>query len=144
MSITPEAFLDTSVLMYALAGDQTGKHAVAADLVARGFESGRFAVSSQVMLELFVTLTRRVDTPLAHAEAAAFVDALGTWPVVPLTPAIVQAAVALSDRHGIPVWDSVTLEAARSAGCPVVYSEGLPNGTSYDGIEVRNPFEAPA
>jgi predicted nucleic acid-binding protein len=144
MSATPEAFLDTNILVYALANDDAAKHAVAADLVARGFETGCFAVSTQVMLELFVTVTRKLATPLSHADASAFLDALASWPVVSMTPGIVQAAVALAARHRVSVWDAAILEAARSLGCGVVYSEDLGDGVSYDGIIVRNPFTRPA
>jgi predicted nucleic acid-binding protein len=140
MSAALEGFVDTNILVYALAGDDPAKHAVAAELVARGFETGRFAVSTQVMLELFVTVTRKLATPLSHADATAFLDALSAWPVVSMTPAIVRAAAALTARHKITVWDAAILEAARSVGCTVVYSEDLGHGASYDGIAVRNPF----
>ncbi|MGV8040238.1 MAG: PIN domain-containing protein [Thermoanaerobaculaceae bacterium] len=140
---TPEAFLDTNILVYALADDDAARHAVAAELVSRGFETGRFAVSTQVMLELFVTVTRKLATPLSHADASAFLDALAAWPVVSMTPGIVQAAVAQAARHRLSVWDATILEAARSAGCAVVYSEDLGDGASYDGIVVRNPFTRP-
>lgn len=143
MSAAPEAFLDTEILVYALAGDDPAKHAVAADLVAHGFETGCFAVSTQVMLELFVAVTRKIGRPLSHADAAAFLDALGAWPVASMTPGIVQAAVALAARHKVSVWDAAILEAARSLGCAVVYSEDLGDGASYDGIVVRNPFTQP-
>jgi predicted nucleic acid-binding protein len=144
MSATPEAFLDTNILVYALASDDAAKHAVAADLVARGFATGSFAVSTQVMLELFVTVTRKLATPLSHADASAFLDALAAWPVASMTPGIVQAAIALASRHRVSVWDAAILEAARSLGCSVVYSEDLGDGVSYDGIIVRNPFTRPA
>lgn len=140
MPAGPEAFLDTNIIVYALAGDDADKHGTAADLVARGFETGCFAVSTQVMLELFVTVTRKLAAPLSHADAAAFLGALAAWPVVSMTPAIVEAAVALAGRHRVSVWDAAVLEAARSAGCAVVYSEDLGDGASYDGIVVCNPF----
>ena len=143
MSAVPEAFLDTNVLVYALAAGEEEKHRVAALLVAPGFAEGRFAVSTQVMLDLFVTVTRKLAAPLSHADASAFLDALNAWPVVPMTPEIVQAAVALTGRHRLSLWDAAIIEAARDARCPVVYSEDPGDGTSYDGIVVRNPFARP-
>lgn len=143
MNAAPEAFLDTNVLVYALASGEQEKHRVAASLVARGFEAGCFAVSTQVMLELFVTITRKLSTPLNHADASAFLEALGAWPVVSMTPEIVKAAVGLAGRHRISVWDAAIIEAARSSRSPVVYSEDLGDGTSYNGIVVRNPFTRP-
>jgi len=57
------------VLVYALAAGEEEKHRVAALLVTRGFAEGCFAVSTQVMLELFVTVTRKLAAPLSHANA---------------------------------------------------------------------------
>lgn len=143
MTAAPEAFLDTNILVYALTADDPAKHRAAAKLVALGFKTGCFVVSTQVMLELFVTVTRKLAKPMSHADAAAFLDALEAWPVVSTTPGIVHAAVALAERSRISVWDATILEAARSAGCLVVYSEDLSDGASYDGVTVRNPFQHP-
>lgn len=101
-------------------------------------------MSTQVMLELYVTVTRKLPAPLNHADACAFLEALGAWAVVSMTPEIVQAAVGLAGRHRISVWDAAMIETARSSRSPVVYSEGLGDGTSYDGIVVRNPFTRPS
>jgi predicted nucleic acid-binding protein len=143
MPAAPEAFLDTNVLVYALAKDAPAKHAVAAALVERGFHEGCFAISTQVMLELFVTLTRKIAQPLAAGEARSFLAALATWPVVAADAALVLAAVDLAQRYKLSLWDAAIVEAARLAGCGVLYSEDLAAGATYAGVTVANPFAPP-
>jgi predicted nucleic acid-binding protein len=140
MSVEVEAFLDTNVLVYAVAPDEAGKHRVARDLVQRGFETGAFAVSTQVLLELYVTTTRKIAAPLSADEALGFVRALCEWQVVPHTPELVTAALERADRLRISPWDAAILEAARGIGCTRVLSEDLGHGVDYGGVRVENPF----
>jgi predicted nucleic acid-binding protein len=137
-----EALLDTNVLVYAFAADRDARHEVAARLVGEGFERGCFAITTQVMKELYVTVTRKVATPLTESEAVAVLRALLSWPVVTSTPAMVVAAAEASSRWRISLWDAAIIEAARSAGCRLVLSEDLKNGMDYGGVTVRNPFLA--
>jgi predicted nucleic acid-binding protein len=53
------AFLDTNVLVYAVSLDEPDKQKRAREIVARGFAEGCYAVSTQVLLELYVNVTVR-------------------------------------------------------------------------------------
>jgi predicted nucleic acid-binding protein len=53
---------------------------------------------------------------------------------------VLQAALAIKERHGLSYWDSAILAAARAAGCREVWSEDLAGGHDYDGVGVVNPF----
>jgi len=144
MTARVEAFLDTNVLVYSLVGDEPEKHSVAQTLVARGFETGCFAVSTQVLLELFVTATRKLTQPLSLTDAAALISALSTWPVVPVTSELVQKAVARSIRNRVSVWDACIVEAARVCGCRTVLSEDMAHGQSFEDIVIHDPFRPDA
>lgn len=142
MSGEIEAFLDTNVLVYAVSRDEGTKHDKARQLVQRGFEEGCFAISTQVLLELYVTVTRKLATPLSPDEALAFVTALAEWRVIGHGSDLILAALALADRLQISPWDAAILEAARRAGCDHVLTEDLSDGASYAGIRTENPFRA--
>ena len=103
---------------------------------------GCYAISTQVLLEFYVTATRKLATPLRAEDALAFVTALEEWRVVGHTSELVLSALAAADRLGISPWDAAILEAAREAGCPRLLSEDLSHGQDYDGIVVENPFVA--
>lgn len=140
MNAEIEAFLDTNVLVYAVSVDEGGKYQRAREIVRRGFEDGCYAISTQVLLEFYVTVTRKLAEPLSAEEALAFATALGEWRVVGHTPELVLSAVAAADRLQISPWDAAILEAAREAGCSLLVSEDLSEGQDYDGVRVENPF----
>lgn len=135
-----EAFLDTNVLVYAVSEGEGDKHERAREIVRKGFEEGCYAISTQVLLEFYVTATRKLATPLPQDDALSFVTALAEWRVVGHTPDLVLSALAAASRLRISPWDAAILEAAREAGCPRLVSEDLSHGQDYDGIQVENPF----
>jgi len=136
------AFVDSNVLVYAVSSDEPEKQKVAREIVARGFTEGCFAISTQVMLEVYVNVTRKAKIGLPPREAFEYVRAFAEWPVIEMTPALVLAALGLAERSQISPWDATILETARQAGCRTVLSEDLGDGQAYGGIMVENPFFA--
>ncbi|NBC12189.1 MAG: PIN domain-containing protein, partial [Gammaproteobacteria bacterium] len=55
-------FLDTNVLVYIFDGDEPDKQAVARQLLR---DSGEIRLSTQVLSEFYVTVTRKLARPLA-------------------------------------------------------------------------------
>jgi predicted nucleic acid-binding protein len=143
MSADLAAFVDSNVLVYAVSDDEPEKQRRAREIVARGFTEGCFAISTQVMLEVYVNVTRKAKIGLPPREAFEYVRALAEWPVVDMTPELVLAALELSDRSKISPWDAAILETARQAGCKRVISADLGDGQVYGGITVENPFREP-
>jgi len=41
----------------------------------------------------------------------------------------------------VSFWDGLIIQAARSAGCRILYTEDLQHGRRFDGLEVVNPFD---
>ena len=134
------AFVDTSVLVYAVAADQPARQRVAREIVERGFVEGRFATSTQVLLEVYDILTRRAEVKLPAIEALDYVRALREWHVVEVDTDLVTAALALAEREGISPWDATILAAARQADCMRILSDALPAGRVVEGVRVENPF----
>jgi predicted nucleic acid-binding protein len=133
-------FVDTSVLVHAVCTDHPARQKKAREIVERGFVEGCFATSTQVLLELYDVLTRRAASPLPLPQAADYFRALRQWHVVEVDADLVAAALATSERDGLPAWDAAIVEAARRADCTRVLSESLPAGRTYEGIRVENPF----
>jgi predicted nucleic acid-binding protein len=142
MSADLLAFVDSNVLIYAVSRDDPAKHRRAREIVARGFTEGCFAISPQVMFEVYVNVTRKARINLPAGKALEYVRALAEWPVVVMTPDLVLAALNLARRAKISPWDAAILETARQARCRTVLSEDLADGGVYDGITVENPFSA--
>jgi predicted nucleic acid-binding protein len=142
MSADLAGFVDSNVLVYAVSDDAPDKQRRAREIVAQGFTDGCFAISTQVMMEVYVNITRKAKVGMPPQEALEYVRAFAEWPVVQMTPELVLAALGLAQRSRISPWDAAILEAARQAGCKKVISEDLGAGQLYGVIVVENPFAA--
>jgi len=133
-----DCFLDTNVIVYAAAGRgvEEPKRERALDLI----ETREFGLSAQVLQEFYVTVVRKVATPLAPAEALEWIEQLEAFPCLSLDSALVKIAAEISARHRISYWDGAIIAAAESLGAPIVYSEDLGHGQRYGSVEVINPF----
>jgi predicted nucleic acid-binding protein len=131
------SFLDSNVVVYAFDGADPSKQRRALEILADG---QRLVLSTQVLLETWWVLTRRLARPLAEAAAEAVLQQLCRLPVVGADSELVLRAVRISRSHRVAIWDAMILEAARSAGCSRVLSEDLQHGRDFDGLQVVNPF----
>jgi len=137
-----ECFLDTNVLVYAVssAPAEAAKKAKALEIV----EQRDFGLSAQVLQELYVTLTRKIATPLPAEEAVALLDELRKFPLVPTDYPLVVAGIEASLRYGIDYWDGAIIGAATRLGAPILFTEDLNHGQQYGSVRAVNPFRADA
>lgn len=131
------AFLDTNVVVYAFDRADPEKQAAAISILEGG---DRLVVSTQVLLETWWVLTRRLAEPLPEDQASSVIDTLTELPVVNTDPELVKRAIRTSRRSEVAIWDAMIIEAARSAGCHRVLSEDLQDGRDYDGLVIEDPF----
>jgi predicted nucleic acid-binding protein len=131
-------FVDTNVLVYSIDRGAPGKRARARALLA---ELGHvMTISSQVLLEFYAIATRKLATSISSDEAARRVADLARLDVVSITPSLVHAAVALSRRQQISVWDAQIVEAAQARRCTRLLTEELQDGRQFGDLRVENPF----
>jgi len=65
----------------------------------------------------------------------------GLCRVVPLSEETHDRGVAIAERYGFSVYDSLILAATLLTDCTTVYSEDLQDGQCIeDRLKVRNPF----
>ena len=132
-------FVDTNVLLYrvSLVEAEAAKHRIATELLA----STDLRLSVQVLQEFYVQSTRSTrDDALTHEEATELIRSWKRFNPVSITPEILDAALVARERWGISYWDAAIIEAARCAGCDIVFSEDLNDGQDYGGVRVVNPF----
>lgn len=132
-------FVDTNVWVYGVDTAEPGKRRVAHD-VLRSLASERVVVSSQVLAEFYVVVTRKLDRPLSELDAAEAVRRMSTLEVVPHDAELVNAAIGTATRHQLSLWDSLVVEAAALAGCERLLTEDLQAGLELRGVLVVNPF----
>lgn len=130
-------FVDTNVVVYAFDSADPTRQRIAIELLEGG---ERLVVSTQVLLETWWVLTRRLAEPLDETQATDVIGRLCELPVVSTDPQLVKQAIDTSRRFDIAIWDALIIEAARAAGCKRVLSEDLQTGQDFDGVTVENPF----
>jgi predicted nucleic acid-binding protein len=136
------SFVDTNVLVYALDKSNSPKKRVAQRLINELMEEDRLRVSTQVLQELFVTLTRKVKQPCSSEEALAVLEDLTAWPLMAVDYAAIRAAVRLADEAELSFWDALVVVAAARTGAAVLYTENLNDGQEILGVRISNPFAA--
>ncbi|MCQ0986839.1 PIN domain-containing protein [Jiella marina] len=130
------AFFDTNIIVYA--ADTASPDPVKRDAARRLMQIRQIVTSTQVMLELYSVLRRK----LAYGADAAmqWVRTLQDDDVVALAPSDVIEALQTAHRHDISHWDGLIIVAAARAGLDLVYSEDLNHGQTYGDVRVCNPF----
>ena len=133
-------FVDTNVLAYAHDSSDQVRQPIASAVVGDLWRTRSGVLSTQVLTEFYVVVTRKFDPPLARREARALVDAYAAWPVVQVDSPLIVAASALEEQHSLSFWDALIIEGARRAGADRLVSEDLQHGRRIAGLVIENPF----
>ena len=132
---------DTNVLVYAYDRSEPQKQRRALEVLDRLAVSRVGVISTQVLAEFFVAVTRKIETPLSVSEAYVRVkNYLQAWTVLDLTGMIVLEAVRGVREHQFNFWDAQIWAAARLNQIPVVFSEDFNAGVVTEGVHFVNPF----
>jgi predicted nucleic acid-binding protein len=134
-----KTFVDTNVLIYAHDVDAKEKHAVAREALYELWANRTGFLSTQVLQEFYVNVTRKLSKPLMKKSARAVVDKYALW-CVDTTPAEIAVAFRLEDEARIGFWDALICAAALKTGAERILSEDLNPGQKIAGIRVVNPF----
>ena len=129
-----EVFVDSNVLLYLLSGDPTKADRAEALLAAGG------TISVQVLNEFASVASRKLGMSMPEIrEFLGVVRAVCT--VEPISEAAHDRGLAVSERYGFSIYDSMIVASALLAGCATLFSEDLQDGQVIDDqLTVRNPF----
>ena len=135
-------FVDTNILVYAYDLSAGEKHQLARSILQHLWQTKTGCLSVQVMQELFVTLTQKVQRPLSTDKARMIVADFSTWQVHAPDGEDVLGAIDIQQRFQLSFWDAMILRSASQLGAKVVFSEDLIHGQDYGGFQVVNPLGA--
>jgi predicted nucleic acid-binding protein len=137
-----KTFVDTNILIYAHDVEAQTKHQIAQGILRELWNRRAGALSTQVLQEFYVNVTRKIASPLSKPSARAVVDSYVVW-CVDTTPLEISAAFRIEDECRIGFWDALIIAAARKAGADRILSEDLNAGQVIAGVRVENPFSKP-
>ncbi len=131
-----DVFLDTSILLYMVTGEDP--RAEVAELVLRA--GG--VVSVQVLNEFINVARRKYAMDWTEIEIAIVGIRRLCDSVVPITIHTHETGLYIAQRYGYRIYDSLLLAAAIEAGCRTLYSEDMQHGQKIGSLTIRNPFLA--
>jgi predicted nucleic acid-binding protein len=130
--MSDRTFVDTNILVYAHDLDAGKKHEVAKAKVTELWESQSGVISTQVLQELYVTLTRKIPSPLNRAQVRRILSNY-------LASVILQAS-EIEEAYSISFWDAMVVAAASMKNAAIILTEDLNEGQQLEGITIVNPF----
>jgi predicted nucleic acid-binding protein len=133
-------FLDTNVLVYAFDRSAGFKHERASALVQDLWQSGTGSVSTQVLQEFSVIVTRKIPKPLSVEQTEGIVRDMLQWEVVVNDGAALLEAFEILKKYQFSFWDALIVSAAVRSGAHTLYSEDLSHSQKVLGILIENPF----
>ena len=134
------AFFDTNVLVYLYDADAPEKQAHARELFESEAMAGRAIISTQVLQEFYVAVTRKLAVPLEPESAEEVVRNLAKLPVVSVDENRILSAIARSRRLKLSFWDASIIETALAGGAKRLFTEDLQHVLAISGLTVENPF----
>jgi predicted nucleic acid-binding protein len=129
-------FLDTNVLIYAVAKDDPRSEIAEALLSAGG------VVSVQVFNEFAAAARRKLG--MSWDDITEVLDAIRVLCPSPLAVTIEMhdAAVKIARTYGLHMYDALVVAAALAADCETLYTEDLQDGQVIeDQMTIRDPFK---
>jgi len=135
-----KTFVDSNVQIYAHDADAGSKQRIAAEQPRKLWESGAGLLSTQVLQEFYVNVTRKIASPVAASAAREVVRDYAAWIESSVTAATIVRASEIGEVWRISFWDAMILAAAEQSGAGRLPTEDLNAGEKIAGIEIVNPF----
>ena len=137
--MSDKTFIDTNVLIYAHDIDANAKHKIAKEVLQELWSERTGVLSTQVLQEFYVNVTRKIPSPLSKDLARLVVSSYAIW-CLETTPTEILAAFRIEDESRIGFWDALIVSSAAKLGATRILSEDLNAGQRIAGILVVNPF----
>ncbi|AXC12961.1 PIN domain protein [Acidisarcina polymorpha] len=137
--MSAKTFVDTNLLVYAYDVDAGSKQERAIDVLTELWRSREGRLSTQVLQEFYVSVTRKLTSRLSRTAARRAVELYSSWSV-DITPTDIVAAFRIEDEAKISFWDALILSSAQKIGASRILSEDLNTGQKVAGIVIENPF----
>lgn len=139
--MTGKFLVDTNILVYAYDRSEADKQKKALDILDVLAENSAGVLSAQILSEFFVTVTKKIPSPLSASEAYdSLNNYISSWTIVDINSFIVLEAAKGIQTHNFSYWDSLIWATARMNQIPTVLSEDFSHNSSVEGIRFLNPF----
>lgn len=133
-------FVDTNLLVYAYDSSAGKKWKTSLEVLSLLWTHRTGVISTQVIQELFVSLTQKVKNPILPEMAKEIISDLVQWPLVVNDGKNILRAIDLQIKYHLSFWDSLILQAAITSKSEFLLSEDFQNGQVIESVTIVNPF----
>jgi predicted nucleic acid-binding protein len=132
-------FLDTNILIYAVAGKRTNpaEFAIAREIV----DEEEFEVSPMILGEFYSVVRRPQNELMTAAQANTWVKEWEEHCRIEIDAGLINAACFLRERYKMQFWDAAHVAASERRGIGILYSQDMSHGQRYGAVTVINPFK---
>lgn len=138
--IAGKTFVDTNILIYAYDASAGRKHEVAYSRLADLWSSETAMISTQVLQEFYVNITRKIAKPLTAKAARAILEDLSRMEVIAPDSNAILSAIDLHQEYKLSFWDALIVMTAYLGAAETLLTEDLNNGQIIKGVKIVNPF----
>jgi predicted nucleic acid-binding protein len=133
-------FVDTNILIYAHDLSAGDRHIKASAIIESLWEAETGVISTEVIQEFYVAVTRKIKNPLKLAEAREIIRNYLAWPVQINDPKTTIRAYEIEEKSSLSFWDALIVAAALRLQAKKIISEDLNHGQIIEGILIENPL----
>ncbi len=133
-------FVDTNLLVYAYDSSAGKKWKTSLEVLSLLWTHRTGVISTQVIQELFVSLTQKVKNPIRPEMAKEIISDLVQWPLVVNDGKNILRAIDLQIKYHLSFWDSLILQAAITSKSEFLLSEDFQDGQVIESVAIVNPF----
>jgi predicted nucleic acid-binding protein len=133
-------FVDTNLLVYAYDSSAGKKWKTSLEVLSLLWTHRTGVISTQVIQELFVSLTQKVKNPIRPEMAKEIISDLVQWPLVVNDGKNILRAIDLQIKYHLSFWDSLILQAAINSKSEFLLSEDFQDGQVIESVTIVNPF----
>lgn len=132
-----ECFVDSNICVYAFDTTEPVKKEKAKLIL-----KDRPFISSQVVIETYLTCSRKLKLPLKVCdENTNFLCDITS--IAPIDATIFSLALTIKTRYQFSFLDSTIIASALHAGCTTLYSEDMQHNQLIEGkLRIVNPFKS--
>ncbi len=133
-------FVDTNVLVYAYDRSAGEKCKKAMEIMESLWDSYSGLISSQVVQEFFVSVTKKIAHPLDVFTVREIIKDLLKWKTIIVDGGIILDAIDIHAQYKYSFWDSAIIASAIEGGAGIILSEDFSDKQVIKGITIKNPF----
>ena len=140
-----EAMMDTTLIVYAFDKSEPKKREICKSLLEDIFKGKmKFFISNQILGELYVVLTKKIENPIPKEKAEVIVNGIiesEDWIKINYTEKTVKRAMKTSKEFKIHFWDAVISETMLENGIFTIYTENEKDFKKVPNLKVVNPLK---